>query len=133
MNSTHSKIDLSPLLATWRALVDADEHEAAIALAEQCAGVSDDSRWFVALGIACARRGLTARAVLAFSEACRRDGTAPAVHTHLADAQIDACDYEAAALSLQRACALDPEAEDPAGKRARLLIAKTRKQLASVT
>jgi Flp pilus assembly protein TadD len=126
MITTEQSRDIAGVM---RGLIEGQELDAAIELGKAAVANAPRAEFYALLGLACARRGLADAGIDAFQRALRIDVADIATWTDLAEAQIERCDYDGASLALHFACELDPRAEHPSGKRARILIARGRKEV----
>ncbi|MCC6806350.1 MAG: tetratricopeptide repeat protein [Deltaproteobacteria bacterium] len=89
----------------------------------------DDADAWVAIATARAKQKRYQDAVPAYLEALRRRPTDLASWTDLGEAYVYLMDFEHAAAALERALELDPQGQDPWGRRARAIVARVLKQL----
>lgn len=119
---------------TWVRLAARHMQEGKLDAAEGAASLAivfgpNDVRAWKIHGVVTAKNGDHERAIELFLRALELAPGAIDLWTDLGECYVSVLDYPKAAAALERAVALDPLANLPAGRRARALIAKTASRL----
>lgn len=129
-------MDLSHDAAVFRRLAISLGARDELEDAEQAATLSlqlddDSAETWALLGSVRARRKRYEEAIAPYLEALRRAPTDIRTWTNLGEVYLVLMDYDKATRALEQAMRLDPKAQHPAGRRARVVVASTIRSLQS--